>query len=172
MDLPRTNPKPQHTPTRTSPLLQTHHLPQTNHPSGPPPTYTPAAATRDFLALREGDPDERISVPFVYSHDKKSFTDYLAFRNVGTVTRRIVARPMTRRLYNERYAHEADGKYVGTGKKAPDAGLVFIPGKSTEQELLDQVGRVASERKNHDPKDFQFQDGAGMVPMGGGWSAG
>lgn len=108
----------------------------------------------------------------MYSHDKKSLADYLAFRNVGTVTRRIVARPMTRRLYNERYAHDADGKYVGTGRKAPDAGLVFIPGKSTEQELLDQVGRVAGERKNHDPKDFQFQDGAGMVPMGGGWSAG
>lgn len=172
MDLPRTNPKPQHTPTRTPPLPQNPPLPRTNHPSAPPPTYTPAAATRDFLALREGDPDERISVPFVYSHDKKSLADYLAFRNVGTVTRRIVARPMTRRLYNERYAHDADGKYVGTGKKAPDAGLVFIPGKSTEQELLDQVGRVAGERKNHDPKDFQFQDGAGMAPMGGGWSAG
>lgn len=86
------------------------------------------------------------------------------------MTRRIVARPMTRRLYNERYAHDAEGNFVGTGVKAPDAGLVFIPGKSTEKELLEQVGRMAHSKRNHDAKDFMFQDGAGMAPIGGGWA--
>ncbi|KAH6642056.1 hypothetical protein C7974DRAFT_286614, partial [Boeremia exigua] len=116
--------------------------------SNPPPAYTADAATRDLLSMREGDPEEKIDVPFVYSHDKKSLKDYLAFRNVGTVTRRIVPRPMTRRLYNERYAHDAEGNLVGTGVMAPDAGLVFIPSKGTEQDLLDQVSRMAHSRKN------------------------
>ncbi|KAF2627305.1 hypothetical protein BU25DRAFT_491375 [Macroventuria anomochaeta] len=137
--------------------------------SGPPPAYTVNAAASDLLAMREGDPDEKIDVLFVYSHDKKSIKDYLAFRNVGTVTHRIVPRLMTRRLYNERYAHDANGNFIGTGVKAPDAGLVFIPGKGTEQDLLDQVSRMAHSRKNHDPRDFNFQDGYGMAPMGGGW---
>ncbi|KAF1922852.1 uncharacterized protein M421DRAFT_426474 [Didymella exigua CBS 183.55] len=140
--------------------------------SEPPPAYTPESAARDLLAMREGDPDEKIEVPFIYSHDKKSLTDYLAFRNVGTVTRRIVPRPMSRRLYNERYAHDAEGNFIGTGVKAPDAGLVFIPSKGTEQDLLDQVSKMAHSRKNHDP--YAFNDGHGMMPtsgIGGGWGA-
>ncbi|KAF3032706.1 hypothetical protein E8E12_001412 [Didymella heteroderae] len=140
--------------------------------SDPPPAYSSDAAARDLIAMREGDPNEKIEVPFVYSHDKKSFKDYLAFRNVGTVTRRIVPRPMTRRLYNERYAHDAEGNFIGTGVKAPDAGLVFIPTKGTKQDLLDQVSKMAHSRKNHDP--YAFNDGHGMMPMsgiGGGWGS-
>lgn len=145
---------------------------QLTKPSDAPPPYTSDAAARDLIAMREGDPDEKIEVPFVYSHDKKSLKDYLAFRNVGTVIRRIVARPMTRRLYNERYAHDAEGNFIGTGVKAPDAGLVFIPSKGTEQDLLDQVSKMAHSRRNHDP--YAFNDGHGMMPMsgiGGGWGA-
>ena len=137
--------------------------------SGSPPPYTADAAVHDLLEMREGDPNETISVPFVHSDDKKSFKDYLAFRNVGTVTRRIIARPMSRRLYNERYAHDADGNFIGTGKMAPDAGLVFIPRKGTEQDLLDQVSKFARARRNHDPKDFAFAGAPGLVPIGGGW---
>lgn len=122
--------------------------------------------------MREGDPDEKIEVPFVYSHDRKSIKDYLAFRNVGTVTRRIVPRPMSRRLYNERYAHDAEGNFIGTGLKAPDAGLVFIPSRGTEQDLLDQVSKMAHSTKNHDPR--AFNDGYGMMGanMGGLGAAG
>ncbi len=65
---------------------------------------------------------------------------------------------MTRRLYNERYAHDAEGNFIGTGVRAPDAGLVFIPKKGTEQDLLDQVGRFAHARQ-HDP--HAFIDGGG-----------
>lgn len=75
---------------------------------------------------------------------------------------------MTRRRYNEWYAHDAEGNFVGTGKRAPDAGLVFIPGKGTEAELLEQVRRVAHEKKNHDPKDFPMPGGT----IGGGWGGG
>lgn len=135
----------------------------------PPPAYTANAAARDLLAMREGDPDEKIDVPFVFSTDKKSAMDYLRFRNIGTVTRRVVARPMTRRFYNERYAHDSNGNFIGTGKKAPDAGLVFVAGQGTEQELLDQVSKFAHAKKHHDPKDFAFQDGHGMANIGGGW---
>lgn len=122
--------------------------------------------------MREGDPDEKIEVPFVYSHDRKSIKDYLAFRNVGTVTRRIVPRPMSRRLYNERYAHDAEGNFIGTGLKAPHAGLVFIPSRGTEQDLLDQVSKMAHSTKNHDPR--AFNDGYGMMGanMGGLGAAG
>ncbi|UPX14775.1 uncharacterized protein EKO05_0005247 [Ascochyta rabiei] len=133
--------------------------------SGSPPPYTADAAARDLLAMREGDPNERIDVPFVHSHDHKSALDYLRFRNVGKVTRRVIARPMTRRLYNERYAHDQNGNFIGTGVKAPDAGLVFIPGKGTEQDLLDQVSKFAH-AKQHDPRDFA--DGYGTTLIDGG----
>ncbi|KZM27508.1 hypothetical protein ST47_g1379 [Ascochyta rabiei] len=123
------------------------------------------SSPRDLLAMREGDPNERIDVPFVHSHDHKSALDYLRFRNVGKVTRRVIARPMTRRLYNERYAHDQNGNFIGTGVKAPDAGLVFIPGKGTEQDLLDQVSKFAH-AKQHDPRDFA--DGYGTTLIDGG----
>lgn len=90
--------------------------------------------------------------------------DYLRFRNVGKVTRRIVSRPMTRRLYNERYVHDQNGNFIGTGVRAPDAGLVFIPTKGTEQDLLDQVSKFARTRKQ-DPR--AHIDGYGMMPFGG-----
>ncbi|XPS69861.1 hypothetical protein M3J09_002113 [Ascochyta lentis] len=134
--------------------------------SDPPPPYTADAAAQDLLAMRQGDPDEKIDVPFVYSQDQKSALDYLRIRNVGKVTRRVIARPMTRRLYNERYAHDQNGNFVGTGVKAPDAGLVFIPGKGTEQDLLDQVSKFAHARQ-HDP--HAFADSHGMMSIGGGY---
>lgn len=54
----------------------------------------------------------------------------------------------------------------------PDAGLMFIPSKGTEQDLLDQVSRMAYSKRNHDP--YAFNDGRGMMPMSGigsGWGA-
>jgi hypothetical protein len=120
--------------------------------SSNPPPYTAEAAVRDLQLLREGDPDETIGVPMIHSNDSKSFLDYVRFRNVGTVTRRIIVRPMKRSLYLERYAKDVNGEFVGTGKPAPDAGLVFIPSKSTPDELLQQVKTaVASRPHSTDP---------------------
>jgi hypothetical protein len=59
---------------------------------------------------------------------------------------------MTRALYLERYAKDVNGNFVGTGKPAPDAGLVFVPSKSTPEELLKQVhDAVAQRTHNTDP---------------------
>jgi hypothetical protein len=76
---------------------------------------------------------------------------------------------MTRRLYNERYAHDAQGNFIGTGRKAPDAGLMFIPSKSTDQDILNQVSQFAHARQ-HDP--HAFMDGHGMMPIGGAYGGG
>jgi hypothetical protein len=82
----------------------------------------------------------------IHSDDSKSLADYLRFRNVGTVTRRIIVRPMTRALYLERYARDVNGEFIGTGQPAPDAGLVFVPSKGTPDELLRQVEKAVGGR--------------------------
>lgn len=48
-----------------------------------------------------------------------------------------------RKHYLKRYAKDTQGNYISTERPAPDAGLVFVPGKSTDQELLEQVRKVA-----------------------------
>jgi hypothetical protein len=98
----------------------------------------------------------------IHSSDSKSLGDYLRFRNVGTVTRRIILRPMTRALYLERYAKDVNGEFIGTGEPAPDAGLVFVPSKGTPEELLEQVKvAVGSRRWDTDARG----PGAGAGPV-------
>lgn len=67
----------------------------------------------------------------------------LPFGKRGTVTQTVIVRKMTREHYLKRYAKDAEGNYVGTENPAADAGLVFVPGKSTSEELLEQVRKVA-----------------------------
>jgi hypothetical protein len=45
--------------------------------------------------------------------------------------------------------------YVGTEKAAVDAGLVFVPSQSSDEELLEQVRKVAFGRE-HDQGAFQI----------------
>jgi hypothetical protein len=61
----------------------------------------------------------------------------------GVVTRNVLARKMTREHYLKRYAKDAEGNYAGTEQPAIDAGLVFVPGKGTDEELIKQVKKVA-----------------------------
>ena len=85
--------------------------------------------------------------------------------------RHLCHQPMSRRLYNKRYVHDADRVFIGTGKIAPDTGLVFIPGKGKEQELLDRVSKSAHARRNHESKSFMFAGAPGMMHIGSGWGA-
>jgi len=60
----------------------------------------------------------------------------------------IIIRKMTREHYLRKYAKDAEGNYVGTERAAPDAGLVFVAGKSSSEELLRQVHKVAFGREH------------------------
>jgi hypothetical protein len=136
-----------------------------------PPSYTPdtsqptnydslASAVRsEFTSLSIGDPSETISVPMISRMHEKSIHDLNPFsRKTGKVTQTVAVRKMTREFYLKHYAKDADGNFVGTGAPAPDAGLVFVPGKSTDEDLLRQVQEVAFAR--------QGMRGQGIGPYG------
>jgi len=61
----------------------------------------------------------------------------------GAVKQSIVVRKMKRSQYLAHYVKDAEGKFVGTGAPAPDAGLVFVPGKGSSEEMLRQAEEVA-----------------------------
>jgi hypothetical protein len=60
----------------------------------------------------------------------------------------VIIRKMTRDQYLRKYAKDAEGNYVGMERAAPDAGLVFVAGKSSSEELLRQVHKVAFGREH------------------------
>jgi hypothetical protein len=114
--------------------------------SPPPPAYTslPEAIAADMHSLSIGDPREMITVPMIHSTEQKRKRDlFLPGGKKGVVTRTVLARKMTREHYLKKYAKDAEGNYVGTDSPAIDAGLVFVPGKSTDEELMEQVRKVA-----------------------------
>ncbi|ORY16420.1 hypothetical protein BCR34DRAFT_597705 [Clohesyomyces aquaticus] len=102
----------------------------------------------DFRSLQVGDPNESISVPMILSNEKRSFKDVLRGRG-GSVSQTVIVRKMTRDHYLKHYAKDAEGNYVGTKKAAADAGLVFVPSKSTPEEILEQVRKVAFGKQHH-----------------------
>ncbi|KAF2848419.1 hypothetical protein T440DRAFT_481005 [Plenodomus tracheiphilus IPT5] len=112
----------------------------------PPPVYSslPEAVAADMLSLRIGDPKDTISVPMIHSTMLQRKRDLLLpFGKRGAVTQTVIVRKMTREHYLKRYAKDAEGNYIGSDRPAEDAGLVFVPGKSSDQELLEQVRKVA-----------------------------
>lgn len=105
-------------------------------------------------SLQVGDPKEVISVPMIHSTEKKRIRDiFLPLGKRGTVTQTVVVRKMPREHYLKHYAKDAGGNYIGTEKPAVDAGLVFVPSKSTPEDILAQVHKVAF-GKQHDNQDF------------------
>ena len=91
-------------------------------------------------SLREGDPDETISVPMIHTVPKTSLGDYVPFMSAGKIKRRtVIVRKMTRDCYLKHYAKDEEGNYVGTERPFPDASLVFVQSKSTDADVLDQV---------------------------------
>ncbi|EUC29054.1 hypothetical protein COCCADRAFT_29806 [Bipolaris zeicola 26-R-13] len=110
--------------------------------SDPPPTYE--SVGRALTALAQGDPDEYITVPFVTRTVDFSLHNFNPFSHKqGKVRQSIVTRRMKRSQYLAHYVKDMDGKFVGTGKPAVDAELVFVPGKSSPEDLLRQVNEVA-----------------------------
>lgn len=95
-----------------------------------------------FRSLAVGDPNESISVPMIHTTEKKSFKDAIMHRS-GKVSQTVIVRKMPRRHYLAHYAKDENGNYVGTEKPAVDAGLVFVPSKSTPEDIKEQVRKVA-----------------------------
>lgn len=116
-----------------------------------PPTYDSLhkVVRDDMSALAVGDPSESISVPMISRTHHKSVHDLNPFsKKTGHVTQTVTARKMTREFYLKHYVKDAEGNFIGTGNPAPDAGLVFVPGKSTPEDLMKQVQEVAFARQN------------------------
>jgi hypothetical protein len=90
----------------------------------------------------------------IHSSRKQRKRDLLLpYGKPGPVTQIVIGRKMTREHYLKHYAKDAEGNYVGTEKAAMDAGLVFVMGKSSDKELLEQVHKVAF-GKEHEQQWF------------------
>jgi hypothetical protein len=107
-------------------------------------------------SLAVGDPNEIIAVPMIHSIDKRSLKNII-LREVGKVSQTVIVRKMRRSYYLQHYAKDSDGNYIGTEKPAADAGLVFVPSKSTPEELLAQIHKVAFGK--HHYVDARFSTG-------------
>jgi hypothetical protein len=117
-------------------------------------------------SLMTGDPKATITVPMVHTTEQKRKRDlFLPMGKKGTITQTVIMRKMTREHYLKRYARDAEGNYVGTERSAVDAGLVFVLGKNSNEELLQQVRKVAFgiEHSNQ-----YHMDGWAAVQAGGG----
>ncbi|KAF2754089.1 hypothetical protein EJ05DRAFT_489354 [Pseudovirgaria hyperparasitica] len=115
-----------------------------------PPQYADVASS--LRSLLEGCPKDIVSVPMVSSTEVRSFKNWI--RNKHEVVTNVHVRRMTRDHYRKHYAHDAQGEYIGTDKAAVDAALVFVPNKSTPDDMLAQVRKVAFGRE-HRNEDFQ-----------------
>ncbi|KAF1850572.1 uncharacterized protein K460DRAFT_382240 [Cucurbitaria berberidis CBS 394.84] len=113
--------------------------------SSNPPTYESLSAKvrSNMDALAVGDPQETISVPMISRRVANSIHNYNPFSHKsGKVVQSITVRNMTRENYLKFYAKDAEGNFVGTSHPAADAALVFVPGKSTDLDLMKQVDEV------------------------------
>ncbi|CAO2650134.1 Nn.00g014260.m01.CDS01 [Neocucurbitaria sp. VM-36] len=136
--------------------------------SSAPPAYTslPQAVSAGMESLRIGDPKDSISVPMVLSTEQKRKRDiFLPGGKPGKVTQTVIVRKMTREYYLQHYAKDAEGNYIGTEKAAVDAGLVFVPGKSSSEEILEQVRKVAFGKQH---SNTYFADSMALSQAGGG----
>lgn len=117
------------------------YTPDSSHP----PTYESlsTALRSDMSSLSVGDPQETISVPMILRRESNSLHNYNPFsRKSGAVTQSVIVRKMTREHYLKHYAKDSEGNFVGTSNPAPDAALLFVPGKSTPEDLMRQVEEV------------------------------
>ncbi|OCK76416.1 hypothetical protein K432DRAFT_428731 [Lepidopterella palustris CBS 459.81] len=113
----------------------------------------------DIRSLDIGDPNELISVPMILSTESRSLKNLIRGRR--EVSQTVIVRKMPRGHYRKYYAKDAEGNYVGTERAAPDAGLVFVPSKSTSEDILRQVRAVAFSKEHH------IDDFGGKLGYGG-----
>ncbi|KAJ4341595.1 hypothetical protein N0V87_001610 [Didymella glomerata] len=132
----------------------------------PPPAYTDDAtpptykATSYLSSLREGDPNDKVDVPMIHSTHKLSFGDYLPWGSaMKTGKRTVISRSMTRDCYIKHYAKDEYGNYIGTERPYPDHQLVFVPNKSTPDDILKQLDEFVDVRHDirrlHDKKELK-----------------
>ncbi|KAH7383863.1 hypothetical protein BKA66DRAFT_384253, partial [Pyrenochaeta sp. MPI-SDFR-AT-0127] len=115
-----------------------------------PPAYSslPELVAAEMNSLAIGDPEETISVPMILSTEQKRKRDlFLPSSKAPVVTQTVIVRKMKREHYVKHYAKDAEGNYVGTEKPAADAGLVFVMGKSSSEDILEQIRKVAFNRQ-------------------------
>lgn len=132
--------------------------------SGPPTANQRSLVedlSADMASLSEGDPKETISVPMIHSTEDINWKK-LWSKDRKVVTHSVIVRKMPREWYLKHYAKDSNGNYVGTDKPAVDAGLVFVPSKSTPDDLLEQVHKVAFGKEHY----------AGDFSSGMGWMQG
>jgi hypothetical protein len=115
----------------------------------------------DVHALAVGDPKETITVPMIHSSETINWRKYMS-KDRSVITHTVIVRKMPREHYLKHYAKDEEGNYVGTEKPAVDAGLVFVPSKSTPEDLLQQVNKVAFGKQHY---AMDFSAGATMVPF-------
>ena len=172
--------------TETTPKTNDYYAPPNSTPDTPPtypsttdtaspPTYTTVA--RALTTLSTGDPNETIPVPMITRTLAFSLHNYNPFsRKQGEVRQSIIIRQMKRSYYNAHYVKDAEGNFVGTGNPAPDLGLVFVPGKSSSEDMLKQANEVALEVQRRRgrgigkygmPQDDPSSAMMGIAPPGG-----
>jgi hypothetical protein len=131
---------------------QDQHAPPSYSSSGDsqPPTYNSLdqKLRANMSSLAVGDPSEKVSVPMISRTVANSVHNYNPFsRKSGAIKQSVTVRSMTRDFYLKHYAKDVDGNYIGTAAPAPDAALVFVPGKSTPEDVMRQVDEVAFKRQ-------------------------
>lgn len=130
-------------------LLLPHPVQRSHAPRNSPPAYMEDAIPASHKAvsyqrsLLEGDPNDKIDVPMIHTTHKLSMGDYLPWGSaMKTGKRTLISRSMTRDCYIKHYAKDEEGNYIGTEKPYPDHQLVFVPNKSTPDDILQQVSDV------------------------------
>jgi hypothetical protein len=101
----------------------------------------------------------------IHSTRKKTMKQRL-LREPGKVLQTVIVRKMPRSHYLAHYAKDENGNYVGTEKPAVDSGLVFVPNKSSPDDLKEQVKKVAF-GKMHTHDEVGGMAGYGMGGAGG-----
>ncbi|KAF9701901.1 hypothetical protein EKO04_000569 [Ascochyta lentis] len=124
----------------------------------------PAYAASSYMrSLREGDPNDKVEVPMIHSTHKLSFGDYLPFGSaMKTGKRSVIPRSMTRDCYVKHYAKDDEGNYIGTEKPYPDCQLVFVPNKSTIEDILEQLNQFVDVR--HDIRRLHSRKELKQIP--------
>jgi hypothetical protein len=135
----------------------------------PPPVYTEDAIPASHKAasyqrsLLEGDPNDKIDVPMIHTTHKLSMGDYLPWGSaMKTGKRTLISRSMTRDCYIKHYAKDEEGNYIGTEKPYPDHQLVFVPNKSSPDDILQQLNEFVDVR--HDIRNLHERKEMKRIP--------
>ncbi|KAF3005060.1 hypothetical protein E8E13_009472 [Curvularia kusanoi] len=135
-------------------------LPPSYADDATPPTYKAASYLSSLL---EGDPNDKVDVPMIHTTQKHSMGDYLPWGSAGkTGKRTVISRSMTRDCYVKHYAKDKDGNYIGTEKPYPDHQLVFVPNKSTPDDIMQQLNEFVDVR--HDIRNLHERKEMKRIP--------